>query len=214
MRLDTQALVDALVFGLGEPANQWIYKGNWAYNPSVVGYPYNTAKAKQLLTEAGYPNGFDTTITFPINAKSTYAAVQAQLKAVGINAQLNEIQTAAYDPIVYGGSWTGLLPGITSTNPDVDADLNRLFSGKNYAKMLVPDDYLQALRNAITASDFATKQKATQEVMKLMIDKYCLINPMWCALNIGITQAYVKDSGLVSTPNMGFWTPENAWLNK
>ena len=58
--IDSAAIVKALYNGEGEPANQFAYKGHWGYNPSVVGYPYNPTKAKQLLAEAGFPNGFKT----------------------------------------------------------------------------------------------------------------------------------------------------------
>ena len=58
--IDTKAIAQTIFNGEAEPANQWIYKGHWAYNPALKGYPYNPAKAKQLLKEAGYPNGFKT----------------------------------------------------------------------------------------------------------------------------------------------------------
>ncbi len=47
----SEAIVKAIFYGEAEPANQWIYKGHWGYNPSVIGYPYNPTKAKQLLQE-------------------------------------------------------------------------------------------------------------------------------------------------------------------
>ena len=62
--LDTEALVKTIYHGESEAVNQEIYKGHWGYNPSIVGYPYNPARARQLLAEAGYPGGFKTKLSY------------------------------------------------------------------------------------------------------------------------------------------------------
>ena len=136
--VDTKALVDNIFNGEFEPANQQVYKGNWAYNPSVVGYPYNPAKAKQLLTAAGYPNGFKTKLiyyTTPENDQ-VYTAVQAYIKAVGIEVELDPVQLGKWTQVVNGGKWEGMLVG-TNTNIDVLAMVDQIYSGSGkYVEML------------------------------------------------------------------------------
>ena len=86
--------------------------------------------------------------------------------------------------------------------------------GSNYTQMLLPDDYLKAIQNAIMAPDFETKQRWAQEVMKLITDKYCLQIMLYCPMEYGVSKAYVRNSGIHGTPNNGLWTPEDAWLER
>lgn len=66
----------------------------------VGAYEFNPAKAKQLLAEAGYPNGFKLTIHHPVGRyledKRVIEAVQGYLKNVGVDAELKTMEWAAY----------------------------------------------------------------------------------------------------------------------
>lgn len=65
---------------------------------------YNVSRAKQLLAEAGYPNGFDMTIKVPSNYTfhmETAQVVAEQLKAAGINAKIEGIEWSSWLSDVY-----------------------------------------------------------------------------------------------------------------
>ena len=217
--INSEELVKGVFYGEWEPANQWIYKGHWGYNPSVVGYPYNPAKAKQLLAEAGYPSGFKTKLLYRTTPEwdQTFTAVQGYLKAVGIDAELDPSQVGRYDQIVLqGGKWEGLICNSVSPYPDVAAGLNMMYSGggKYFSQMLAPDDYVRAIKNAITAPDFETKQKWIHEAMKLMIDKYCLQSAIFSRSDLGVSRKSLHNHGFCGTPNTTFWTPEDTWIER
>ena len=66
----------------------------------------------------------------------------------------------------------------------------------------------------LISADFATKQKWTQEALKLAEDKYALEIPIVTSMNYAVAKQNVHDHGYLSTPNSMLWTPEAAWLAK
>jgi peptide/nickel transport system substrate-binding protein len=214
--VDRKAIVDNIFDGVHEPANQQVYKGNWAYNPSVVGYPYNPAKAKQLLAAAGYPNGFKTKLLYYTNPENdqVYAAVQNYLKAVGIDAELDPAQLGRWNQVGNGGKWEGMVVGMAASI-DVLALIDQNYSGSGkFTEMAIPPDYRKAIQSALAAPDFKTKQKLTQDLLKLATDKHSLFLDLFVPSELGAAGKYLHDHGILAGGNNAIWTPENAWRDK
>jgi peptide/nickel transport system substrate-binding protein len=217
--INSEAIAKTIYLGEAEAAKQWIYKDHWGYNPAVIGYPYNPAKAKQLLKEAGYPNGFKTKITYITSAQDDqiYTAVQGFLMAVGIEAELETITSPKWTQIALtAGKWDGMIQAGVTGNPDVAGTLASRYIGgdRYYTQMLAPEEYVKAVENAITAPDFKTKQKWTHTAMKLMIDKYCIRTVFSSRPEFGVGKKTLHDHGFFATPNTAWWTPEDTWMEK
>ncbi|MBI4279238.1 MAG: ABC transporter substrate-binding protein, partial [Armatimonadetes bacterium] len=101
--MDKKAIVDTFLKGYALVADSPLPKGLWSYK-SLKPFDYNPARAKQLLAQAGHPNGFSTTMWVPIgfyvNAQQISQAITEQLRAVGIQVKLE---------IMEGGKWLDLL---------------------------------------------------------------------------------------------------------
>jgi peptide/nickel transport system substrate-binding protein len=99
--INRQSLVDNILKGTAEPADGFVPKANAAYRPANDVYGYDPAKAKQMLADAGYPNGFTMTLSYPTSGSGNMVptpmntALQADLAAVGVTVELKPIEWAA-----------------------------------------------------------------------------------------------------------------------
>lgn len=103
--IDRQALLDIAYTG-GATIGSFLDVGNPYYVDYSGMYPYNPQKARDLLTEAGYPNGFKLTLALPQNYSPHVNAgnmVQNMLKQVGIEAKIQLSDWATWLSNVYRG---------------------------------------------------------------------------------------------------------------
>ena len=104
--LDREALVGALAAGFGTPTTQVFSAASDAFEADLDDrYPYDPEKAKSLLTQAGYPDGF--TLVMPRNnfvPDSEFAIYAEQLAAVGISVQWEQTGEDLF-PKMLGGTW-------------------------------------------------------------------------------------------------------------
>jgi peptide/nickel transport system substrate-binding protein len=82
--------------GLGTPIGSHFSPANAAYVDLTATYPYDPAKAKELLAEAGYPDGFTATLKLPPPpyAREGGQVIASQLRQVGINLEIIPVEWA------------------------------------------------------------------------------------------------------------------------
>lgn len=148
-------------------------------------YRYDPAKAKELLAQAGYPNGFKVTFWVPESGsgmqqpKAMGAAIQADLRAVGIEAEIQTFEWGTYLDKVLGNpdelpemfemSWIG-------DNGDPDNFLFILLSGDAWPPNGFNMGYYkneqvdELLRQAQRLNDRAKREQLYQQALKLLVE--------------------------------------------
>ena len=165
---------------------------------AAVKYDYDPKKAKELLTEAGFPNGFEIEMVSYVQPTSWGAAIQNYLAAVGIKARISQLQVSPAiqkaqkgEAPLYMGSW-----GSYSVN-DVSAILPVMFGEgalDNYSK----DPELEKLiKEGGNTADKAVRAKAYSAAIKIATEK-----AYWLPINTYVNRyAFTKDLEFKTYPD-------------
>ncbi len=118
--IDREAIDKSLYQGLAEPMTSPLPSSQWGFDSSLKGYSYDPAKAKELLKEAGYPNGFKAEF-LSYNSARGYnpagaelaVAVQGYLKKVGVETEIQKLEIGAFLAQIRSGKvWRHLHRGL------------------------------------------------------------------------------------------------------
>lgn len=130
--IDSRLITERLLKGMGVPAQGWLPPILPTADPALTGYAYDPARARRLLREAGYPDGFEMEIL--ATPDRTYGigileAVLPYLKKVGIIARPKLVENAIAQEIVFvSGDFDAYIWSFNA-GPDPLAALRRYHSG-------------------------------------------------------------------------------------
>lgn len=135
--IDSDAIIEAFYGELASTAGEFIPPGLSGHTGNEP-YPYDPEKAKELLAEAGYPNGFDTEFWYmPVSRpyypapKDIAEAVASYLGDVGINAELNTEDWGIYLDNYLEGKFPIYMLGWSADFPDADNFISSFFNQAN-----------------------------------------------------------------------------------
>ncbi|MCX7566569.1 ABC transporter substrate-binding protein [Sulfitobacter sp. F26169L] len=108
--IDRQAIIDGAMFGYGTPIGTHFAPHNPAYVDFTTTSNYDPEKAKALLAEAGFADGFETTLYLPppSYARRGGEIIASQLAQVGIKAEITNVEWAQWLESVFKGKNFGL----------------------------------------------------------------------------------------------------------
>lgn len=163
--------------GLGTAIGSSIYPsfGKYFMPELADAYPYDPDKAKSLLAEAGYPDGFPLTITAPSNYAvhvNTAQVIAEQLKAVGIDAKINLVEWATWLSEVYQGrNFEATVVGFDASFLTARALLERWISdnSKNMINFNDPE-YDRVLKEAFASTNEEEQTALYKQAEKILSD--------------------------------------------
>jgi peptide/nickel transport system substrate-binding protein len=225
--IDTKAIVDAVSYGFFQVASQPASPGTPAYNPDIVGYSYDPVKARELLAEAAAdgvfePNdlgGFDTKLIIPggfTEITDAFTAVQGYLDEVGIHAEIEQAGTAIFHTYSENGWENGLIFRVSTVGPA--ANIASYFQqglsseGTMYVSVAFPTDYEAKLHEALAETDPVKRKTLIQELVKMVVDDYCLVSCLYIAPYLLAKCPEVHDL-MMDKPHITQWVPTYAWIS-
>ncbi|MBD2780205.1 ABC transporter substrate-binding protein [Xenorhabdus sp. 42] len=180
MAINKDAIIDAVYQGAGQKAKNLLPPTMWGYNNDIKDYSYDPAKAKELLKEAGFPNGFETDLwAMPIqrpynpNARRMAEMIQADWAKIGVKAKIVSYEWGEYLKRARDGEPKTVMMGWTGDNGDPDNFFTTQFScsardnGSNYGKWCYKpfEDILKAARESSDVNKRTELYKQAQVVM-------------------------------------------------
>ncbi len=162
--IDKQNILDFVSDGKGTPIGSSVYPAFGKYYMPELNdtYAQNIEKAKELLTEAGYPDGFTMEITVPSNYTQhvdTAQVIKEQLKQIGVTANINLVEWDTWLSETYiNRNYQSTVVGVDASNLSARALLERFSTDAsnnftNYSNA----DYDKAYENARASIDDAEK---------------------------------------------------------
>ena len=171
--IDKQAIIDLAFDGYGSPIGSSMYPAFGKYfDESLTDYyPHDTEKAKELLAQAGYPDGFSMTITVPSNYKphmDTAQVLVQQLAEVGITAEIQAVEWESWVSDAYTNrQFQSTVVGVDASNMTARALLERFTSTADNNFI----NYSNADYDALFAQAQATADDAEQTALYKEMEK-------------------------------------------
>lgn len=170
--VDVDAMLALTADGHGTKVGSSMYPAFGKYFDAALAdaYPHDAEKAKKLLTEAGYGDGFTFTVKVPSNYQphvDTAVVLAEQLKAVGVTAQIEQVDWSTWVTDVYQGrNFEATISGFDASTLNASAMLARWVSdnGKNMINY----------SNAEYDQTFAAAQSAADDGEQTALYRRCL----------------------------------------
>jgi len=217
--INKEQIAERLGHGFFSAAYQVAPPGNYSYNPALEPRTYNPERARQLLAEAGYPDGFSCTIigtAAPLIRKELWTAVQSDLANVGIEVNLDLVEQPRIATFWFQGGLEDPNTLISKHLP-ANAEFFLQLKGDFYSTSplhpyLAKPEGLDALLLEGNRAEREEKARITQAVVKMIYDEGMLL-PIWVEYTTWPMVPAVQNPPYCKI-DQTYATYEETWLKK
>ncbi|MDG2320458.1 MAG: ABC transporter substrate-binding protein [Rhodospirillaceae bacterium] len=178
LAVDRRGLVDGLLSGIPELPTQPATSVTYGFDPSLPPIPFDRERAKQLLSDAGYPEGFSFIVQGVIgsgaNDAAMYQKVAQDLATVGVIMEIRTFPVTQLIRSVMEGGWNGDAFGVTfASEPTVDV----LRPLRNHSCLWTHPWYcderiMPAINEALVTFDVERGLELRHDIMKFYRDEW------------------------------------------
>ena len=200
LAINRPAIVERTMEGAATAAGQFMPKGAFAYAPDLTPPPYDPARARALLAEAGYPNGFRITLHGPtdryVNDAQILQVVAQQWTRIGIKTDVDALPMASLTARLARNDASAYLLGWSNPSGDPSPALRSILGSpdparntgmSNYGRYTNPElDRLTA--EALQTLDDAKREALMQDAMRQAMHDTAII-PLHMQENVWATRA-------------------------
>jgi peptide/nickel transport system substrate-binding protein len=167
--IDRQAIIDGAMFGLGTPIGTHFAPHNPDYVDLTAQSNYDPEKSKALLAEAGYADGFTITLKLPppSYARRGGEIIASQLRAVGIETEITNLEWAQWLEEVFRGKDFGLT--IVSHTEPFDIGI---YARPDYYFQYDNPTFQELMTTLGTTSDPAARSELLAQAQTMIADDY------------------------------------------
>ena len=167
--IDRQAIIDGAMFGLGTPIGTHFAPHNPDYVDLTGNSQYDPELAKALLAEAGYADGFTTTLKLPppSYARRGGEIIASQLRAVGIETEISNLEWAQWLEEVFRGKDFGLT--IVSHTEPFDIGI---YARPDYYFQYDNADFQQLMEDLTAETDPETRSALIAQAQTIISNDY------------------------------------------
>ena len=207
-----------LVLGLGKGtynvANQLASPQQGWYIKGYPSRPYDPVKAKELLAQAGYPNGFKTTLHGDVRGRQDdLVALQNYFGAIGIECTLDVADVARSSTFATDG-FDGILqsgfPNWSSFSSWMNVWINPV---QDWPTMKFPDNWTASWQEVTSEPNYDTRMAKMQALLKVVYDEALIIPWMWDSPRY-VLNSKVHDLSWDAVDINGYFDPANVWKEK
>jgi peptide/nickel transport system substrate-binding protein len=173
LAFDRPGLLKAMSNGYGTATEQIFPTSSPSFDKSLDStYSYDPAKAKQLLADAGYPNGFS--VTMPSTAAlgaSNYALVKQQLGDIGITVKYVDLQVNDYIGAIIGGKYAMDVMALQQDPTDWQLASFQIAKSANWNGLHTEDPKVDGYLETLQTGSDADAAAAGKELNKYIVDQ-------------------------------------------
>jgi peptide/nickel transport system substrate-binding protein len=208
--VDKVSIINTLFYNFRLPSYQPCVPASIGFIPDLAGRTYNVDKAKQLMTEAGFANGFKTKLIYVQSNDGNLAlAIQSFLGKIGITTEIEYADSSKYAAYRTTG-WNGFIMAPGSSN-NLQAFQSYFQQPNYYVSVQKPAGLDDAINKALKTDE--VQADLVQKAVRILVDDDTVV-PLFTMGTARIEMKHVNETGFNTLGSMSQWTPENVWISK